>query len=146
MKRTREEERYNKACERVYQLIHSSAEPIDPESSIGEEIDLLSLFIENHERKNFPIEAPTAVAAIKFRMDQMNLKQKDIAPLFGGKTRVSEVLNEKRALTFKNMVLLHQYLGIPYESLVIGKKAIELAPELRKQLLKVHAHKALVTH
>ena len=143
MKKTREEKRYDKACERVYQLIHSSKEPIDPESKVGEEIDLLSLYIENYERKNFPIKAPTAVVAIKFRMEQMNLKQKDIAPLFGGKTRVSEVLNEKRPLTFKNIVLLHQYLGIPYESLVNGKKNIELAPDKRNQLLKVPAIKEL---
>jgi len=144
--KTREEYRYDKACERVYELINVSEEPINPESAIGEEVELLSLFIENYERKHFAIEPPSAVAAIKFRMEQMNLKQKDIAPLFGGKTRVSEVLNEKRPLTFKNIVLLHEYLDIPYESLVKGKKSIELEPDRRRQLLNVPAIKAIAAN
>ena len=143
--KTREEFRYDEACERVYELINASDEPVDPESTVGEEVELLSLFIENYERKHFAIEPPSVVAAIKFRMEQMNLKQKDIAPLFGGKTRVSEVLNEKRPLTFKNIVLLHEYLDIPYESLVKGKKAIELEPERRRQLLRIPAIKAILS-
>ncbi len=143
--KTREEQRYDEACERVYQLIQASEIPIEPDSAIGEEVELLSLFIENYEQKYFFIMPPNAVAAIKFRLEQMNLKQKDIAPLFGGKTRVSEVLNEKRSLTFKQIVLLHEYLGIPYESLVQGKKPVELEPDRRKQLLKVPAIKAIVS-
>lgn len=59
-------------------------------------------------------------------MDQMNLKQFDIAPLFGGKTRVSEVMNGKRPLTLKMITLLNRYLGIHLESLVQGNKKIQL--------------------
>ncbi|MEX2512715.1 MAG: helix-turn-helix domain-containing protein [Cyclobacteriaceae bacterium] len=55
-------------------------------------------------------------------MDQMNLKQVDIAPLLGGKTRVSEILHRKRALTLKMIILLNRYLGIPLESLIAGNK------------------------
>ncbi len=69
--------------------------------------------------------------------EQMNLKQADIASLFGGKTRVSEVLNGKRNLTLKMITLLHRYLGIPLESLVAGNDKIKLEPEKRKKLLKV---------
>jgi len=58
------------------------------------------------------------VEAIKFSMEQMNLKQKDVAPLFVGKTRVSEVLHGKRPLTLKMITLLNRYLGIPLESLI----------------------------
>ncbi len=64
----------------------------------------------------------------------MNLKQKDIASLFGGKTRVSEVLNGKWPLTFKMITLLNRYLGIPLESLVSGNKKIKLEPAKREQL------------
>lgn len=62
-------------------------------------------------------------------MKQMNLKQQDVAPLFGGKTRVSEVLNGKRALTLKMITLLNRYLGIPLESLISGNKDIILQDE-----------------
>jgi len=68
--------------------------------------------------------APSPIEAIKFRMEQMNLKQADIAPLMGGKTRVSEILNGKRALTLKMITLLNRYLGIPLESLISGNREI----------------------
>jgi len=70
-------------------------------------------------------------------MEQMNLKQSDIAPLFGGKTRVSEVLNGKRPLTLKMITLLNRYLGIPLESLVGGNKEIKLEPENNEKLLNI---------
>jgi len=72
-------------------------------------------------------------------MDQMNLKQVDIAPLFGGKTRVSEVMNGKRPLTLKMIALLNRYLGIPLESLVHGNKKIQLEKEEAEKLSKNQA-------
>ena len=128
---------YNEACERIYSLINSSEKPIEPNSPEGEEIELLSLLVENYEHEHYPIEAPNPIEAIKFRIDQMNLKQTDIAPLFGGKTRVSEVLNGKRPLTLKMITLLNRYLGIPLESLVSGNKEIKLEPAKREQLLNI---------
>lgn len=130
-------EDYNLACERVFSLINSTAKPIDQESKEGEELELLSLLIEKYEQEHFPLELPDSIEAIKFRMDQMNLKQADIAPIFGGKTRVSEVLNRKRPLTLKMITLLNQYLGIPFESLMKGDKNMFLEPEKRNRLLKV---------
>lgn len=87
------------------------------------------------------MEAPEPIEAIKFRMEQMNLKQADIAPLFGGKTRVSEVLNGKRTLTLKMITLLNRYLGIPLESLVSGNKEIRLEAESREKLLNISSIK-----
>ncbi len=129
-------EAYNDACERIYTLIHSTENPIDPDSPDGEEIALLSLLVEKYEREHFPVVAPDPIAAIKFRMDQMNLKQVDIAPLLGGKTRVSEILNGKRALTLKMIVLLNRYLGIPFESLLGANKDIDLEPEIEAKVLE----------
>ena len=131
------EEEYNIACERVYEIIHSSDKPINPDSKAGEELELISLLIENFEREHYNVESPTAVEAIKFRMEQMNLKQSDIAPLFGGKTRISEVLNGKRHLTLKMITLLHKYLEIPLESLVKENSNYKLSTENRKQLLQI---------
>ena len=82
------------------------------------------------------MNAPDPIESIKFRMEQMNLRQQDVAPLFGGKTRVSEVLNGKRALTLKMITLLNRYLGIPLESLIIGNKEIKLQDEQKEKLLK----------
>jgi len=131
------EHEYNKACERVYHLINSSADAVEPNSPEGEEMELLSLLIEKYERENYRMEAPSPIEAIKFRMEQMNLKQVDVAPLFGGKTRVSEVLNGKRPLTLKMIALLNRYLGIPLESLISGNKEIKLDQEKKEKLLHV---------
>jgi HTH-type transcriptional regulator/antitoxin HigA len=83
------------------------------------------------------LEAPDPIEAIKFRMEQMQLKQTDIAPLFGGKTRVSEVLHRKRPLTLKMITLLNRYLGIPLESLINGNKEIKLEPDKRDKILRI---------
>ena len=128
---------YSEACERIYSLINSSDNQIEPNSPEGEEIELLSLLVEKYEQEHFHIEAPNPIEAIKFRMEQMNLKQTNIAPLFGGKTRVSEVLHGKRPLNLNMITLLNRYLGIPLESLVGGNKDIELNSEKSQQLLNV---------
>lgn len=131
------EQEYNEACARIYNLINSSEDPIKPDSPEGEEFELLSLLVEKYEQESYSTVAPDPIEAIRFRMEQMNLKQNDIAPLFGGKTRVSEVLNGKRSLTLKMISLLHEYLGIPLESLVSGTNEIKLEPEKHQKLLKV---------
>jgi HTH-type transcriptional regulator / antitoxin HigA len=136
-------EEYEIACERVYEIIHSSENPIEPNSIKGEELELLSLLIENYEKENFSIEAPSPIEAIKFRMEQMNLKQADIAPLFGGKTRVSEVLNGKRPLTLKMIALLHKYLEIPFESLITENYKYNLSNLGKEQLMKIPSIKKL---
>lgn len=135
------EQEYNEACERIYTLINSTDKAIEPNSPEGEEIELLSLLVEKYEQEHYPVEAPNPIEAIKFRMEQMNLKQSDVAPLFGGKTRVSEVLHGKRPLTLKMITLLNRYLGIPLESLVIGNKEIKLEPEKREKLLRIQSIK-----
>ena len=131
------EQEYNEACERIYNLINSMETAIEPDSAEGEEIELLSLLVEKYELEHHRLDAPDPIEAIKFRMEQMNLKQADIAPLFGGKTRVSEVLRRRRPLTLKMITLLNRYMGIPLESLVSGNKEIKLEPEKRDKLLRV---------
>lgn len=128
------EQKYENACDRIYTLIHSTEKAIEPDSPVGEELELLSLLVEKYEQEHYPVDAPDPIEAIKFRMDQMDLKQVDLAPLLGGKTRVSEILNGKRALTLKMIVLLNRYLGIPFESLIDGDMDVKLEPESLEKL------------
>ena len=67
-----------------------------PES---DEADVLALLVDEYEKKHYPIEAPDPIEAIKIRMEEMQLKQADLIPEIGGKSRVSEILNKKRKLT-----------------------------------------------
>ena len=131
------EQDYNEACTRIYTLMERKANAIEPDSPEVEEIERLSLLVEKYERDYYPIEAPNPIEAIKFRMEQMTLKQVDIAPLFGGKTRISEVLRGKRPVTLKMITLLNRYLGISLESLVVGNNDIQLEPEKKKRRLSI---------
>ena len=107
------EEEYNKALARMNVIFHAPKD--NPE---GDEAELLMLLIEKYEEDHFPIEAPDPVEAIKFRMEQLGLDQKDLAEVIGYKSRVSEILNRKRKLSLNMIRSLHQKLNIPYESLM----------------------------
>ncbi len=80
--------------------------------------DVLALLIELYESENFKINTPDPIEAIKFRMEQQNLKQKDLAKCLGGKDKVSKILNRKRKLTLEMIRNLNEFLNIPLSLLV----------------------------
>jgi HTH-type transcriptional regulator/antitoxin HigA len=84
----------------------------------GDELELLSLLAHDYEEKVFPIDKPDPVAAIRFRMQQQGLEPKDLVPLLGSRSRVSEVLSGRRNLSLKMIRNLVQRLGIPAEVLL----------------------------
>lgn len=85
---------YKQALNRIEEIF--DAQTGTPES---DELDILGLMVDEYENKYYPIEAPDPIEAIKIRMEEMQLKQKDLINEIGGKSRVSEVLNRKRRLT-----------------------------------------------
>jgi HTH-type transcriptional regulator/antitoxin HigA len=87
-------------------------------SKEGDELELLSLLIDNYEKVRYIVDLPDPIEAIKFRMEQLGYKQKDLAQAIGLKSRVSEILNRKRKLTLDMIRKLHDVLGIPTEVLV----------------------------
>jgi HTH-type transcriptional regulator/antitoxin HigA len=87
-------------------------------SEKGDELEILSILIDRYENENFPIGMPDPIEAIKFRMEQMGMKQKDLAEVVGFKSRVSEILNKKRKLTLDMIRKLNTTLHIPTEVLV----------------------------
>lgn len=84
----------------------------------GDEADVLSTLIDLYEKQNEQIEKPTALEAIKFRMDQLDLKPRDLVPDIGSRSRVSEVLSGQRPLTIDMIRSLHQRWDIPLASLI----------------------------
>jgi HTH-type transcriptional regulator/antitoxin HigA len=89
-----------------------------PGSEEMEALELWSLLVERYEEEHFPIDTPDPVDAIKFRMEQEGLRQKDLEKYFQGKNRVSEILNRKRTLSIGMIRALHRGLGIPAEVLL----------------------------
>jgi len=94
LKPLKSEADYRLALKRFEEIF--DAEVGTPES---DEADILGLMIDEFENKQYPIEAPDPIEAIKIRMEEMQLKQIDLIDTIGGKSRVSEVLNRKRKLT-----------------------------------------------
>ena len=89
-----------------------------PGTSKGDELEILSLLVDRFENENFPIDLPDPIEAIKFRMEQLGLRQKDLAQTLGFKSRVSEVLNKKRKLSLDMIRRLHDQLNIPTRILI----------------------------
>ena len=88
------EKDYEAAIKRLEKIFDASSKSKD-----GDEAEILSMLIDNYENQYYPIEAPDPIEAIKIRMEEMNIKQKDLVGIIGGKSRVSEVLNRKKRLT-----------------------------------------------
>jgi len=94
MKLIKSEVDYKVALNRLEVIFDS---PIGtPES---DEADVLALLVDVYEKQHYLIDAPDPIEAIKIRMEEMHLKQTDLIPEIGGKSRVSEILNKKRKLT-----------------------------------------------
>lgn len=100
MKIIKSQQEHEQALERIMMLMDRN--PVE-DSDESDEIELLALLVENYERQYFPIDPPDPIEAIKFRMEQQGLKQKDLAPYFGGSAKVTEVLNGTRKLSI-NMI------------------------------------------
>ena len=83
-----------------------------------DEMKVLALVIEDYERTVAPIDPPDPIEAIKFRADQAGLTAADLAPYFGGRNRVYEVLNGQRGLTVSMIRALNERLGIPADILL----------------------------
>ncbi len=113
IKLIKSEEDYRNALKRLEMIFDA---PID--SVEGDEAEILSLLIENYENKHYPIEAPDPVEAIKIRMEEMNLKQKDLVGILGGKSAVSEILNKKKKLTLEMIRALEVKLHISASLLI----------------------------
>jgi HTH-type transcriptional regulator/antitoxin HigA len=81
-------------------------------------LEVLAALVELYEQKHFPMRDPDPVEAILFRMEQMGLERRDLEPLIGSRSRVSEILNRRRSLSIEMIRRLHQKLSIPLEVLV----------------------------
>lgn len=113
IKAIKTEQDYNQSLKRLEQIFHA-----DIDTPEGDEAEVLSILIEKYEDEHFPIGMPDPIEAIKFRMEQMGMKQKDLAEAVGFTSRVSEILNGKRKLTLNMIRRLSATLHIPTEVLI----------------------------
>ena len=113
------EEDYKEALKLADELF--DAKPDTPE---GDKLELIVTLIEIYEKEHFPIDNPSPLEAIKFRMDQMGLLPKDLVSFIGSKSKVSEILSGKRTLSLNMIRQLASGLNIPLEVLIQPYDAI----------------------
>jgi HTH-type transcriptional regulator/antitoxin HigA len=111
------EKEHETALAEISSLIDRDADPGTPEA---DRLEVLTVLVESYESQAFPKRVPEPLEAIRFRMDQQNLKQRDLVPYIGSPSKVSEVLSGKRPLTLSMMRALHSQLGIPAAVLLHG--------------------------
>lgn len=84
----------------------------------SEEADVLALLIKEYEDRNFIINTPDPLDAIRYRMQQQGLTNSDLANILGYKSRVTDLFNGHRKLNLSMVRKLHRELNIPLETLV----------------------------
>lgn len=104
---------YEMMQEEAYSLMDAKENTLD-----GDRLELVALLVEKYEEEHYPIAPPHPISAIKFRMEQAGLQQKDMIVYFGDKSKVSEVLNLKRPLSLRHIRKLSDNLHIPLEALI----------------------------
>ncbi|MGO8846879.1 MAG: helix-turn-helix domain-containing protein [Methylocella sp.] len=115
---------YEATLDEIEKLRESGADT--PESG---RIDILVTLVESYETKHYPIDPPDPVDAIKFRMEQMGLTDKDLEKYMGGRGSVTKILTSKLPLNLDMIRKLHKNLGIPAEVLISEPSAVrETAP------------------
>lgn len=111
----RTDEQHQMYLERIHSLLHRMPSPSSNES---EELELLITLVEAYENSKYPIEPPDPIDAITFRMHEKGLKQIDLVPYLGTRSRVSEILSRKRPLTVPMIKALSIGLGISTDTLI----------------------------
>lgn len=111
----KDQESYELALAEISNLMDSDPQPSTPDA---DRLELLTLLVQDYETKNFPIRIPNPIEAIRFRMEQQNLSQRDLVPYIGSRSKVSEVLSGKRPLSLSMIRALHTKLSIPAKVLL----------------------------
>ena len=102
------------ALKRVWELMGNNSKSTAEEA----ELDMLATLIEAYETVHVPMQPGDPIAFLKYKMEQDHLKQKDLIPFIGDKTKVSKVLNYKQELTVAMIRKLSKGLSIPVSFLI----------------------------
>jgi len=100
------------------------------DSPQADQLDVLTLLIEQYERAHFPIADPDPIDFLEHVMQARGLTRKDLEPYIGPRGRVSDVLNRVRPLTLEMIRKLADGLKLPGEVLIRPYQLRHAADEL----------------
>jgi len=106
---------YEAALQHIYGLMQKE---LKAGSKLSDELEILSILVEAYEKKHYPIPPPHPIQAIKFRLEQMGIDEKELIAILGGRSRKSEILSGRRKLSLTMIRELHDKLHIPAETLI----------------------------
>lgn len=115
LKAIKTEEQYDETLARIYELMQRDVIENSPE---GDELEVLGILVDAYEKVHYPIPAPNPLEAIKFRLDQMEMSEKELSEILGHRSRKSEILSGKRKLSLAMIRKLNEVLHIPAEVLI----------------------------
>ncbi len=115
LKPIKNEEQYETALAHVYELMQQD---VEEGSSLSDELEIMSILIKEYELEHYPMPSPNPIDAIKFRLDQMGLSEKELGELLGYRSRKSEILSGKRKLSLAMIRKLNEVLHIPAKVLI----------------------------
>ena len=113
MKKIKTKKEYDAALERFENIFQAKEGTKE-----SDEADVMAMLIADYENRHFVIDAPDPIAAIKYRMEQQGLTNKDLAEILGFKSRVTDIFRKNRKLNLAMVRKLHNVLHIPLQSLV----------------------------
>ena len=91
-----------------------------PRTADYDRLEFLSVLVQAYEDKHDPIDESegSPVSVVMFMLEQRGMSRADLAPLMGGKARVSEFFSGKRRLSIEQIRSLRETLGIPADLLI----------------------------
>ncbi len=115
IKPIKNKKQYKDYLSQAYELMQLELRPNSVES---DKLELLSILIEQYEKKNYPVDPPHPIEAILFRLDQLNMKKSELTKILGTRSRTSEILSGKRKLSLAMIRRLNEKLNIPAAVLI----------------------------
>lgn len=112
IKPIRNEQDYHLAHQEIDRLLVHVHAPGSPED---DRLEVLTTLVANYEDVHHRIPDPDPIEAIRYLMEEQGLKNKDLEPLIGPKSRVSEIMNRKKYFNLEQIYQLHKFFHLPLE-------------------------------
>ncbi|UFH53205.1 type II toxin-antitoxin system HigA family antitoxin [Spirosoma sp. KNUC1025] len=86
---------------------------VRPDTPDGEVLQVALLLIKAYEDEHYAIPTPDPIEAIRLKMEEKGVRNKDFVGKLGSKSYVSAVLNRRKPMTLEMAKFFHKELGIP---------------------------------
>ena len=115
LKPIKNEEQYEEYLEWIDEQFDKKISSNTPE---GEQLAVALLLVKVYEDQNYPIPCPDPIEAVKQKMLEKGIRNKDFIGVIGSKGYISSILNKRKPLTLEIAKFFHHQLGIPAEVLL----------------------------